>query len=172
MDKANADEKARKAASIAAEATRKRPLSASTDSSDAKRQKLEQDAASTSTAFLADFDFTLLPAALITELVVANLQAFTEPALNALVQAYRENRSTVSTSSAPPVSATPEPPPTSDESIAPTPVKQELIDPLNMDIDEEEMEYEPDKLNMEVCHTQPLYCLSDCSWFSYRAMNL
>jgi len=52
MDKATADEKARKAAAIAAEANKKRPLSASTDSSDAKRQKLEQDAASTSAAFL------------------------------------------------------------------------------------------------------------------------
>ena len=155
MDRASADEKARRIATAAAavEATKKRPLSTSTETSDAKRQKLEQDATNnTSAAFLAGFDFTSLPVALITELVVANLQAFTEPALTALVEAYRESRGTnvVVTSTTP---AAAESVPATAKPVAAPPVKQEPIDPLKMDIDEEEMEYEPDKLNMEVSHT-------------------
>jgi len=81
IDKASSDEKARRiaTAAAAAESTKKRPLPASNETSDAKRQKLEPDATSSSAAFLAGFDFTSLPAALITELVVANLQAFADP---------------------------------------------------------------------------------------------
>lgn len=146
MEKATSEERARK------EASKKRSLSLGGESSDAKRQKLEQDAAATSAAFLAGFDFTSLPAALITELVVANLQAFTEPALISLVQAYQEKHAT---NQAPQASTSaqsaPEPGPSSSVFPPPVPaVKAEPVDPLKMDIDEEEIEYEPDKLNMEV----------------------
>jgi symplekin len=41
-------------------------------------------------------------------------------------------------------------------------VKDEPVDPLQMNIDEEEIEYEPDRLNLEVCdppthHSQNLF---------------
>jgi len=104
---------------------------------------------------LAGFDFTSLPVALITELVVANLLAFTEPALVALVEAYEKvvrlaqhplrmllllcpsrHQQTAQVVIAPPVNRP--------------------IDPLKMDIDEDEMEYEPDKLNLEARYT--IYC--------------
>jgi symplekin len=172
MDKASADEKARRiaTAAAAAEATKKRPLSASNETSDAKRQKLEQDVTKTSAAFLAGFDFTSLPVALITELVVANLQAFTEPALAALIEAYRESSGGASSASP----AVTEPVPTTAKAVAVPPVKQEPIDPLKMDIDEEEMEYEPDKLNMEVHHKVFIYWLIDLDnpRLSYRATDL
>ena len=155
MDKAAEEEKARK---VAGEASRKRLLSSGEDSTDAKRQKLEQDAAATSAAFLAGFDFTSLPAALITELVVANLQAFTEPVLISLVQAYREkpaaNRSLQASTS---TRSGPESGPSSNILPVPVPaVKPEPVDPLKMDIEEEEIEYEPDKLNMEVCYNRSI----------------
>jgi symplekin len=158
MDRASADEKARRiaTATAAAEAAKKRPPSASNEAPDAKRQKLEQDSTNgTSAAFLAGFDFTSLPVALITELVVANLLAFTEPALVALVEAYRDNRDASTAPSRHAPTPVPEPTPTTQVITAPA-VKQEPIDPLKMDIDEEEMEYEPDKLNMEVYYTYSL----------------
>lgn len=145
MDRASAEEKARKAA--AAEASKKRPVSASGEGSDSKRQKLEPD---TSAAFLAGFDFTSLPVALITELVVANLQAFTEPTLHTLVQTYRDSRAPVLPPAKPASIAEPEPTASAASAPSAPAVKQEPIDPLKMDIDEEEMEYEPDRLNMEV----------------------
>jgi symplekin len=152
IDKASSDEKARRiaTAAAAAESTKKRPLPASNETSDAKRQKLEPDATGSSAAFLAGFDFTSLPAALITELVVANLQAFAEPELDGLVAAYRDSRGTSPTSSALAAPAVLEPASTTAKNDTAPSVKQEPIDPLKMDIDEEEMEYEPDKLNMEV----------------------
>jgi symplekin len=177
MEKAAADEKARKAsASTAIGDNRKRPIStpAPGELPETKRPKLEANAtASTSAAFLATFDFTTLPANLITELIVANLEAFTEPALNTLVQTFRESRGLT----APSVVA---PGPTAPKAIHPhiekdlrnaerpltpqgrqgTPVialgtppskvKDEPVDPLQMDIDQDELEYEPDKLNQEV----------------------
>ncbi|KAF7972766.1 hypothetical protein HWV62_17146 [Athelia sp. TMB] len=154
MDRAASEEKARKAAAI--EAGKKRPVSSSAEGSDTKRQKLEQDS---SAAFLAGFDFTSLPVALIIELVVANLQAFTEPTLHSLIQTYRSSRPPAAplpalTSVSPPVPSTsaalaPAPPPAKSAPPGPA-VKEEPIDPLKMDIDEEEMEYEPDRLNLEV----------------------
>ncbi|KAI0343250.1 hypothetical protein BDW22DRAFT_1356862 [Trametopsis cervina] len=192
MEKAAQEEKRRKAES------RKRPPSAgpSLEGPDAKRAKLEEVDASTSAAFLAAFDFTKLPAALVTDLIVANLQAFSENALSDLVQAYRQSRAapkleTAATLSAPvpsassvaqasaaatatvngqatvlPLeretsdSATPVPVPARRESLSPSrsmtpatppPIKEEEpVDPLQMDIDEEELEYEPDKLNLEL----------------------
>lgn len=168
MDRAAAEEKRRKAAALMAADTRKRPASASDEQgSDAKRPKLEQDnSANTSASFLAAFDFTSLPAPLITDLIVANLSAFTEPALVTLVHAYRQNRGIVAPVplGTPVPVATPAavvPPP---ELVAatvpveelpatvpfPPPVKDEPVDPLQMDIDQDEIEYEPDRLNMEV----------------------
>jgi symplekin len=151
MERAAEDEKSRRiSAAAAAEAeSRKRPLMVTTsteEASDPKRQKLEQDGSAA--ALLAGFDFTSLPAALITELVVANLQAFTEPALIGLVQAYRTSRGMDVAPPAPSISA-------AGSSSEPQPpfVKEEPVDPLKMDIDEEELEYEPDRLNMEVTNT-------------------
>ncbi|KAF8661382.1 hypothetical protein AX16_001475 [Volvariella volvacea WC 439] len=167
MDKAAAEEKKRKAA---AADSRKRPLSAAAEQpTDAKRPKLEQDGTQPA-PFLSSFDFTALPAALITELIVANLDAFTEAALLDLVQVYRQTRNlstptpatAASTSqpaptSAPPVapqqeSQTPEPQraPTPPAAVPTPAVKDEPVDPLQMDIDQDEIEYEPDKLNEEL----------------------
>lgn len=159
MDRAAAEDKIRKAA-IAD--SRKRPASASGDGpSDHKRAKLDPDPTSSnnnSANFLAGFDFTSLPAPLITELIVANLQAFTEPDLMALVQAHRQSRG-IGNGAA----SAPSPIPSPQESatvisapVASSSVKSEPIDPLKMDIDEEELEYEPDRLNLEVCR----YCCS------------
>ncbi|KAF9221332.1 hypothetical protein BS17DRAFT_785211 [Gyrodon lividus] len=151
MERASAEEKARKAAvaATATEATKKRSLPigpAADQPTDPKRLKVEVDnAAANSAAFLAAFDFTTLPMALITDLIVANLQAFTEPTLLNLVQAYRQSRGM-------PAVPQPQPPDSISVETGPTaepnlPVKDEPLDPLQMDIDEEEMEYEPDRLN-------------------------
>ncbi|KAA1468855.1 hypothetical protein DENSPDRAFT_863857 [Dentipellis sp. KUC8613] len=184
MDKATADEKARKAA--AAADTRKRPPSAPAAdlAADAKRQKLDHAPAPTppaeAAALLASFDFTSLPAPLITELIVANMHAFSEDALQALVHAYRARSSVPPAPAAPlPVaspkpalagpgaapllasvaaaeagSGTPQPgthTPVGERGVhAPPEVKEEPVDPLQMDIDEDELEYEPDKLNLEL----------------------
>ncbi|KAG9312974.1 Symplekin tight junction protein C terminal-domain-containing protein [Chiua virens] len=150
MERASAEERARKAAvaATAAEAMKKRPLPigpAADQPADAKRLKIEVDnAPANSTAFLASFDFTTLPIALVTDLIVANLQAFTEPALVNLVQAYRQSREEA------PGAASQSPDGTTAESTSVSetpPLKDEPVDPLKMDIDEEEVEYEPDRLN-------------------------
>ncbi|KAF8552401.1 hypothetical protein OG21DRAFT_1486223 [Imleria badia] len=148
MERASAEEKARKAAvaATAAEAVKKRPLPtgpAADQPTDAKRLKVEVDnVAANSAAFLASFDFTTLPIALVTDLIVANLQAFTEPALLGLVQTYRQGREGAARTASQDGGA--------DEAMLTSetpPVKDEPVDPLQMDIDEEEMEYEPDRLN-------------------------
>jgi symplekin len=176
MEKAATDEKARKAsASTAIGDNRKRPISAPApgEPPETKRPKLESNAAaSTSAAFLATFDFTTLPANLITELIVANLEAFTEPALITLVQTFRESRGLAAPSVAAPGPTAPKAIPPHIEkdlrngerpltpqgrqvtpvalSTPPSKVKDEPVDPLQMDIDQDELEYEPDKLNQEV----------------------
>jgi symplekin len=169
MDKASADEKKRKAATLE---SRKRPASSSNEPTDNKRIKLETEVApqptpNPSAAFLSAFDFTSLPAALITNLIVANLEAFTEPQLIALVNTYRQNHGlnslqpTTAPSVATPPTTTPAIPTgprkrvySVEKSLTPTPqtqlppvIKNEPVDPLQMDIDEEELEYEPEKLN-------------------------
>ncbi|KAJ7634117.1 Symplekin tight junction protein C terminal-domain-containing protein [Mycena polygramma] len=174
MDEASAEEKKRKAllASGGSE-SRKRPASASAERpSDPKRAKLEPEASTTSAAFLATFDFTSLPAPLITDLIVANIEAFSETALISLVQAYRQSRG-ISTPASAPAQTTPPAIPTGPKatrsgpsapsaristpeiqapaSTPPVPVvKDEPVDPLQMDIDQDELEYEPDKLNEEL----------------------
>jgi symplekin len=161
MDRAAAEEKRRKATAILAAADgKKRPSSASDEqASDPKRLKLEQDTSAASASFLAGFDFTSLPSYLITELIVANIEAFTEPALIALVQSYRQSRGVPSSLPVPTTVSAPEssaPGSTATASIAtsttPPLVKDEPVDPLQMDIDEEEIEYEPDRINLEASH--------------------
>jgi symplekin len=151
MDRAAAEDKIRKAG-IAD--NRKRPAAASNDGlPDHKRPKLDPDPPvnnNNAANFLAGFDFTSLPAPLITELIVANLQAFTEPALMALVQAHRQSRGIGSALAAPSSSVASSQEPTTAAVPATPSVKSEPVDPLKMDIDEEEMEYEPDRLNLEV----------------------
>ncbi|KAI0372816.1 hypothetical protein BV20DRAFT_1034476 [Pilatotrama ljubarskyi] len=195
MERAAAEEKARKAA--AAEASRKRSSTATpvTDAPDSKRPKLEHEPTPAAAGGPA-FDFSSLPATLVTDMIVANLQAFTENALIGLVQAHRHKKATAAganaaVAAAPSVSATPPPSiptgprassaaaqatatpppiptgprasippsePRADRKLksatppprAPVVVKEEPVDPLKMDIDDEEMEYEPDKLNLEM----------------------
>ena len=169
MEKAAADEKARKFALL--ESNRKRqqpPTTPSEEPSDPKRPKLEHEN-DVATSFLATVDFTQLPVSLITDLVVANLQAFTEPTLLALIQAYRQNQAASA-----PFTAVAGP---STEIKAPTPIAlpvklpdieheptpeletapiKEPVDPLKMDIDEVDLEYEPDRLNQEVSRRAPV----------------
>ena len=183
MDKAASDERKRKATAIAsASDNRKRPPSTSVEPTESKRQKLEIDmAANASPSFLSAFDFTSLPAGLITELIVANLEAFSEPTLIGLVQTFRESRGLGA--SVPPSAPTlGQALPTlerdtsllpaqrvrqednrlgtpqlrqsdslpASETAASTTIKDEPVDPLQMDIDQDEIEYEPDRLNEEV----------------------
>lgn len=197
---------------------RKRPPSASStpEAPDAKRVKLEPQT-SESAAFLASFDFTTLPASLVTDLIIANLAAYSEATFVEMINAYRQGRTapsqgaTASSSSSAPTAreATPQSPNgTSTHSIPPSsrpppdapaamrargvsksdtpvpvdprdresstlrsmsrsppgtpPVKaeEEPVDPLQMDIDEEEIEYEPDKLNLEVIWFCNCYALA------------
>ncbi|KAJ6518677.1 Symplekin tight junction protein C terminal-domain-containing protein [Mycena sanguinolenta] len=172
MDEAAAEEKKRKMLLASGIDSRKRPAPASTDGpSDPKRPKLEPDASTTSASFLATFDFTSLPAPLITDLIVANIEAFPENVLIALVEAYRQSRGLPAPAAAPVQAAAPAIPtapraaraiPTAPAAArASTPeaqppvtdapvVKDEPVDPLQMDIDQDELEYEPDKLNEEL----------------------
>ena len=186
MEQAAEEEKQRKAA----DASRKRSSSAAPtpEGPDAKRVKLEPSGGATVASFLSGFDFTTLPSHLVTELIIANIQAFSEMQLEELIQTYKDNRATAqtaattvaptptvavgvvvpsladsSTFNAPPIvpsrSKTPPPDaPARSKSPPKAPaamleaqaVKEEPIDPLQMDIDEDEIEYEPDRPNLEV----------------------
>jgi symplekin len=189
MEQAVTDERTRKAIAAQAQAdARKRPLATGTPGEEeAKRQRVEPDPNADATALLAAFDFTTLPVALIAELIVANLQAFSDEIFQARVNAYR--RPAPASIAAPaPVSAAAAPvsaavlensvtsegtsavrtPPTMpaadrareralaqgpsaqlDEPSSSSRVKEEPMDPLQMDMDED-IEYEPDSLNLEV----------------------
>ncbi|KAJ7865668.1 hypothetical protein B0H13DRAFT_2670840, partial [Mycena leptocephala] len=172
MDEASAEEKKRKASLASGGSdTRKRPAPGSAERpSDPKRPKLEPDASTTSASFLATFDFTSLSAPLITDLIVANIEAFPESTLIALVQAYRQSRGIPTPASPPPVAPTIPTGPKATRSVPSAPsaristpevqapastpavpvVKDEPVDPLQMDIDQDELEYEPDRLNEEL----------------------
>ncbi|KAG7093905.1 hypothetical protein E1B28_007543 [Marasmius oreades] len=184
MEIAGAEEKKRKVALAAGLDPRKR--TSEVERSDVKRVKLENEASSStnSAAFLSAFDFTSLPSTLITDLVVANLEAFSEAALTNLVQTYRQSkgldvpqlaRNSAFPSQAPSSTAT-SPPSTTlshaevseptetaarslETSSTPPPpapvVKDEPVDPLQMDIDQDELEYEPDRLNEELSGSLP-----------------
>ncbi|KAK7061099.1 hypothetical protein VNI00_000835 [Paramarasmius palmivorus] len=181
MEAAAVEEKKRKAA-IAAGI--KRPPS-EVERPDAKRFKGENEphtapaAPSGSTAanaaFLSSFDFTTLPASLITDLIVANLEIFSEAELMALAQAYKKSKgfdqpqsasapampvdpsSSASTSRAAPL-LTENSQPAASTSTTPPPapaIKVEPVDPLQMDIDQDDLEYEPDRLNEELSGSLP-----------------
>ena len=84
MEQAATLERNRKAAAIA-EANRKRSIAVLDDeSSGAKRQKTEELPGIA--GVLANFDFTSLPATLVTDLIVANLQVLTDQSLMTAVQ--------------------------------------------------------------------------------------
>ena len=191
MEQATADERTRRAMATQSQVDpRKRSSSAAVQGEeDAKRQKVEADPNADATALLAAFDFTTLPVALISELIVANLQAFSDETFHARINTYRRSTSVPTVVATPtPVSAAAAPvstavletaaasenvpvkmPPTmpaadrareralaqassaqADEPSLPNRVKEEPVDPLQMDMDEE-IEYEPDRLNLEVC---------------------
>jgi len=154
---------------------RKRAASAPAgEPSDAKRPKIDSESTLDITSTLAAFDFTSLPPSLITDLIIANLEAFTESALESLVQQYRRNYGTskISSQPSPPTpptspSALPSKVPTGPRSLmvqqaadrsstppaqtTPPVVKvEEPVDPLQMDIDQDELEFEPETLNAQV----------------------
>lgn len=177
MDEAAREEKRRKLALQAGLDGRKRSASTPAEQpTDPKRPKLEPDVPNTSNlaSTLAAFDFTSLPPSLITDLIIANLEAFTEPVLEALVQQHRQQRglgsippapisTAVASSSTLPSNIPTGPrklvaqhavergstPPS--RSTPPTVKVEEPVDPLQMDIDQEELEFEPETLNAQVC---------------------
>ena len=190
MEQAAAEERTRRTMATQAQVdARKRPPSSTVQGEEeVKRQKTEGDPNADATALLAAFDFTTLPVALISELIVANLQAFSEETFQTRINAYRRSTSTSVAAPAPvPAAAVPvstailetaaasenagpvKLPPTMpaadrarerafaqvssaqvDEPTSSSVVKEEPVDPLQMDMDEE-IEYEPDRLNLEVC---------------------
>ena len=188
MEQASAEERSRKAMAAQAQVdSRKRPPSnAGPSEDDTKRQKVEGDPNADATALLAAFDFKTLPVALIAELIVANLQAFSEEALQARINAYGPTpaavaapapvpgtapvsaaalETAVASESAVPVKLPPTMPAAdrareraltqavSSQAEEPSPsnkIKEEPVDPLQMDMDED-FEYEPEKLDLEVC---------------------
>jgi symplekin len=179
MDAAARDEKQRKVAGIDG---RKRAASVPAEQpTDAKRPKLEPEISGTPNiaSTLAAFDFTSLPASLITDLIIANLEAFTEPSLESLVQQYRHKMGKVpsQTTITTPPTGTPVPPSTTvlppniptgprkllaqqaperdatppSRATPPVVKVEEPVDPLQMDIDQDELEFEPETLNAQVC---------------------
>ena len=93
MEQAAINERNRKAAA-AAEASRKRSISALSDeASDAKRLKTDADSAATVASVLTNFDFSSLPASLVTDLIVANLQVLTEQRLAYAIAVSMQTRS-------------------------------------------------------------------------------
>ncbi|KAG8748374.1 hypothetical protein FRC10_005921 [Ceratobasidium sp. 414] len=160
----------------AQEARRKRTLETEVAES-AKRTKLETpvsptppgvsvDAPTPAPAF-ANFDFSTLPLPLVVDILIANLQALSDERLTVAISGRRAYLSRLvaatptlqqpSTADAPPLAApapqAPRPFPTQLEyQTQPEPepaVKEEPLDPLKMDIDDDDLEYEPDKLNVE-----------------------
>ena len=166
---------------------RKRAASAPAgEPSDAKRPKIDSENTLDITTTLAAFDFTSLSPSLITDLIIANLEAFTESALESLVQQYRRNYGISKISSQPSAptpptstsfsSALPPKVPTGPRSLmvqqvadrsstppaqtTPPVVKvEEPVDPLQMDIDQDELEFEPETLNAQVDCYMSLYVL-------------
>ncbi|KAG9093472.1 hypothetical protein FS749_014324, partial [Ceratobasidium sp. UAMH 11750] len=165
----------------AQEARRKRTLEAEAAES-VKRTKLETPVAPTppgvsvdvptpAPAF-ANFDFSTLPLPLVVDILIANLQALSD---ERLATAISGRRAYLSRSAA--ATPTPQQPATTDALplVAPTPpapkpspaqlesqtqpepepaIKEEPLDPLKMDIDDDDLEYEPDKLNVKAAADQ------------------
>lgn len=175
MERAVIEEKKRKASQASGIDAKKRPLPDSEGLTDPKRVKLDSEPgpSSSSTNVLSTFDFTTLPATLITDLIVANIEAFTETTLINLVNDYRQRRGLPGPQAPEPPTLRPIPPSSLSQSNGPEegrrsppyqsvpelqippPVPrvkdEEPVDPLQMDIDQDEIEYEPDRLNEEVC---------------------
>ncbi|KAG8927139.1 hypothetical protein FRC02_008439 [Tulasnella sp. 418] len=132
------------------EAARKRNQSAPPDTDPQMAKRIRTDGAvqdpnasprapSASTAqILTTFDFTSLPVNVVTDLVIASLKAVSAEKLNSAVAAYRVKYG-------PPPSA-PEP------STSAVQVKQEevVVDPLKVELDEDELQYEPERLNQDL----------------------
>ncbi|CAE6412938.1 unnamed protein product [Rhizoctonia solani] len=119
----------------------------------------------------ANFDFSTLPLPLVVDILIANLSVLSEERLANAIAARRVFLGTNATLAAPVVQAdgpplvapTPQLPVSASQlesqSQAQTPapqpqpepepiVKEEPLDPLKMDIDDDDLEYEPDKLNV------------------------
>ncbi|XP_006461965.1 hypothetical protein AGABI2DRAFT_206048, partial [Agaricus bisporus var. bisporus H97] len=178
MDEAAREEKRRKANGIDA---RKRAASTPAEQpSDAKRPKLDPEAlnAPSLVSTLAAFDFTSLPPSLITDLIIANLESFTESALEGLVLQHRQKRglsAAASTSAGPTASPFTSMPPNiptgprklvsqlggerdstpPSRSTPPIVKAEEPVDPLQMDIDQDELEFEPETLNAQLSGNEP-----------------
>jgi symplekin len=186
MEQAASEERTRRAMATQVDPRKRPPSTTGSSEEDAKRQKVEVDPNADATALLAAFDFTTLPVALIAELIVANLQAFSDETLQVRINAYHRSAPAGVAApapvpaTAPPVSANaletvaasenalavkmPPTMPAADrareralaqtspaqvEGPSSTVVKEEPVDPLQMDMDED-IEYEPDSLNLEV----------------------
>ncbi|KAF8587835.1 hypothetical protein K439DRAFT_1652134 [Ramaria rubella] len=151
MEQAVQDERIRREA-VAAEATRKRAMPGiESEQAVPKRAKLEHPsdisrATSSSadglTELLSNFDFSALPVGLVADLVIANLQLLSEQSLNTAIETFRQNQPKVAPLVAPTALS---PPPV--VPVADLPIKEEPVDPLQMDMDEDDIEYEPDRLN-------------------------
>ncbi|KAF8518981.1 Symplekin tight junction protein C terminal-domain-containing protein [Hysterangium stoloniferum] len=181
MEQAVHDEKNRREAA-ASETNRKRQLS-NTDigqgqgQADVKRVKLEHPSNTSDPLadFLANFDFSALPVGLVADLVIANLQLLSEQVLNSAIETFRQTHPRVMPTVVPataPATTSVQATAYSATSVAPIPsvpsipgtapsliIKEEPIDPLQMDIDEDDIEYEPDRLNdqLEVHSYAPFY---------------
>ncbi|KAH7335182.1 Symplekin tight junction protein C terminal-domain-containing protein [Rhizoctonia solani] len=122
-----------------------------------------------STSTFANFDFSTLPLPLVVDILIANLNVLSDERLANAIAARRTFLGTSATLAAPVVQAdgpplvapTPQLPVSASQlesqSQAQTPVpqpepepivKEEPLDPLKMDIDDDDLEYEPDKLNV------------------------
>jgi len=155
------EDEARKRSAMLHDA-KKRSTLADADRPDVKRMKLDPTEQTTSTSFLDQFDFTALPASLITDLIIVNLEAFSEPALINLVQAFRQSQGggpsptiTISDDASKDADGQENSMPQGSITLNTTTpeapqIKDEPIDPLQMDIDQDELDYEPDRLNEEV----------------------
>lgn len=154
MEQAVVNERNRKAAA-AAEASRKRTINnLSDEASEAKRLKTEHDTSANVSNVLANFDFSALPHTLVTDLIVANLQILTEQTLSAAVQRYKQANGLLPSASV--AHETPPPPEAAQPSADASAVKSEPVDPLAMDVGDEEVEYEPDRLNDEISQKEDL----------------
>lgn len=160
MEQAILNERNRKAA-IAAEASRKRSISAlSEEAIEAKRQKTDNGGSVSVSSVLANFDFSILPHNLITELIISNLQVLTEQSLTSAINAYKKAKG-----SAPPTDTPVSAPPRADSEMSvdtkdvdeqEVEVKIEPVDPLAMDIGDDEVDYEPEKINIEIARDEAM----------------
>ncbi|KAG8985920.1 hypothetical protein FRB90_004362 [Tulasnella sp. 427] len=154
MDTAAREEIARRA-----EASRKRTLSETVaDPLDVKRLRIEDSVAPPAQPgnqaplnILQTFDFTTLPQALVVDLVIANLVAVSSSKLGTVVANFRRSGPPSSTlpfdpSAGPPLTHAEDP-----SSFHTAPKAEPVpLDPLKMELDEDDLEYEPDKLNTDL----------------------